>query len=78
MKTAISVPDSIFETAEKFAKRQGLSRSELYTRAVKDYLERNRDDRVTAILNEIYDHESSEIDPDILRIQFSSVTKEDW
>ena len=78
MKTAISIPDSIFETAEKFAERQGLSRSELYTRAVKEYLERNRNDRVTEVLNEIYEQESSEIDPIIKQMQFSSVTKEIW
>ena len=54
MKTAISIPDSIFELADKFAGRQGLSRSELYTRAIKDYLGRHREDRVTEVLNEIY------------------------
>ncbi|MEM6753148.1 MAG: ChpI protein, partial [Cyanobacteria bacterium P01_C01_bin.38] len=33
MKTAISIPDPLFEAAEQFAKRLGLSRSELYAMA---------------------------------------------
>lgn len=32
MKTAISIPDPIFEAAEGFARRLGMSRSELYAR----------------------------------------------
>ena len=78
MKTAISIPDSIFELADRFAERQGLSRSELYTRAVKDYLERHREDRVTEVLNDIYNQESAEMDPNIERLQFGSLTKESW
>jgi hypothetical protein len=34
MKTAISIPDAIFEQAEELAQKQGLSRSELYTKAI--------------------------------------------
>ena len=38
MKTAISIPDDVFERAERAAKRMGLSRSELFTRAVREFL----------------------------------------
>ena len=38
MKTAISVPDPLFRQAEREAKRLGVSRSELFTRALRDYL----------------------------------------
>ncbi len=34
MKTAISIPDEIFEQAERLAKTRGWSRSELYANAV--------------------------------------------
>jgi hypothetical protein len=33
LKTAISIPDQVFRRAEAAAKRLGLSRSELFTRA---------------------------------------------
>ena len=39
MKTAISIPEPIFNTAEQVAKELRLSRSELYTKAIKEFLE---------------------------------------
>ena len=42
MKTAISIPDAVFEEAERLARSRGLSRSELYTRAILEYLSSNR------------------------------------
>ena len=48
MKTAISVPDAVFRQAERAAKRLGISRSELFTRAVRDFLAARQDAAVTA------------------------------
>jgi predicted transcriptional regulator len=42
VKTAISIPDTIFEDAERLAKRRGWSRSELYARAVADFVKAER------------------------------------
>jgi metal-responsive CopG/Arc/MetJ family transcriptional regulator len=39
MKTAISIPDDIFKAADVAAKRLGISRSELFVRAVKEMLD---------------------------------------
>lgn len=39
MKTAISVPDDIFERATGHAKKLGISRSELVTRALRQFLD---------------------------------------
>ena len=47
MKTAISIPDAIFETADQLAARLGVSRSELYVTAIRDFLKRHREDKVT-------------------------------
>ena len=38
MKTAVSIPDPIFQAAEDLDKRLGLSRSELFARALKAYV----------------------------------------
>lgn len=51
MKTAISLPDEVFEQAERAAKRLKLSRSELYSRALSEYLARHTDNEVTAAIN---------------------------
>lgn len=51
MKTAISVPDEVFEQAERAAKRLKVSRSELYSRAVSEYLARHTDSEVTSAID---------------------------
>jgi predicted transcriptional regulator len=47
MKTAISVPDDIFDQADRAAKRLGLSRSELFTRAVQAFLATRAEENIT-------------------------------
>ena len=44
MKTAVSVPDEVFQRAERLAKRMKVSRSELYSRALREYLARHAPD----------------------------------
>jgi metal-responsive CopG/Arc/MetJ family transcriptional regulator len=51
MKTAISVPDEIFQAAERLARRSKTSRSELYSRALDEYLARHSPDEVTEAMN---------------------------
>jgi metal-responsive CopG/Arc/MetJ family transcriptional regulator len=53
MKTAISVPDDIFEEAEHLAKRLKISRSELYAKAVSEYVSKHAPDAVTEALDRI-------------------------
>ena len=53
MKTAISVPDDVFADAERLAKRQKKSRSQLYSHALREYVARHADDRVTETLNDV-------------------------
>ncbi len=53
MKTAISVPDDIFADAERLAKRLKKSRSQLYSHALREFVARHADDRVTEALNEV-------------------------
>ena len=52
MKTAISIPDSVFQAAEKHAKRMRKSRSQLFSEAMVEYLERHTPDEITRMLNE--------------------------
>jgi len=54
MKTAISLPDKLFQEADRFAERVGLSRSELYATAIAEYLARRNDAVVTARLDAVY------------------------
>lgn len=63
MKTSISVPDDVFESAEELAEKLAVSRSWLYSTAVAEYVGRSHYDEVTEKLNEVYAHEDSSLDP---------------
>jgi metal-responsive CopG/Arc/MetJ family transcriptional regulator len=78
MKTAISLPDPVFEEAESLAKQLGVSRSELYTNALKAYLQKYNRDQTLNKLNQIYAEESSALDPILAKIQFMSLPSENW
>lgn len=78
MKTAISIPDQIFTAAEKTAKRLGISRSELYATAVRDYVESHVAEEITEKLNQVYATQGSALDPDLQSMQSSSLDKEGW
>ncbi|MEA2693859.1 MAG: hypothetical protein QOJ16_3246 [Acidobacteriota bacterium] len=78
MKTAISVPDPVFEAGERLAQRLGVSRSHLYSIALRAYLERHDDDEVTRRLNEVYDREPSEPDPVFTKLASRALPRESW
>lgn len=78
MKTAISIPDPLFEAAEQFAHAHGLSRSELFARAVQLYLQTFHAHGITDALNQVYADESSSLDPALAAAQTRAMPKEDW
>ena len=78
MKTAISLPDPIFEEAEVLAQKLGISRSELYTEALKVYLRRYNREQILSKLNEVYSQESSDLDTVMTTMQLLSLPQEDW
>ncbi|MCB0034020.1 MAG: hypothetical protein KDE51_08375 [Anaerolineales bacterium] len=79
MKTAISIPDPIFEAAEEAAQRLGMSRSELYTTAISRFLDSQNDQAITEMLNRVYTPETdSQLEPDLAALQFHSLPKDDW
>ena len=78
MKTAVSIPDEVFEAAEIAAKRLGVSRSELYANAVREFVERYRRDNITEKLNEVYSEVDEGLDPALEQLQLSSLGNEDW
>jgi metal-responsive CopG/Arc/MetJ family transcriptional regulator len=47
MKTAVSIPDDVFEGAERLARRTKKSRSRLFSDAVREYVARHAPDEVT-------------------------------
>ncbi len=78
MKVAVSIPDSIFEAAEKLAKERNIPRSRLFAEALSKYLELRNSDSVTALLNEIYGQVPSKVDEALSEAQFNAINHETW
>jgi hypothetical protein len=79
MKTTISIPDSLFGSAEELARRLGISRSELYQRAIVRFLEQHGSDVTRESLNAVYSKSANRgIDPLIKAGGEHIVTDEDW
>ncbi|HRN68448.1 MAG TPA: hypothetical protein PK205_11325 [Promineifilum sp.] len=78
MKTAISIPNPIFEEAEGLAKRLGMSRSELYATAVAQFVEAHREEAIIAALNEVYAENDSAVDPVLNQLQWLALPYEEW
>jgi metal-responsive CopG/Arc/MetJ family transcriptional regulator len=57
MKTAISIPDDVFTEADQLARKLKQSRSQLYSRAVREYVARHSEDDVTSALDALYAQE---------------------
>jgi metal-responsive CopG/Arc/MetJ family transcriptional regulator len=53
MKTAVSIPDEIFEDAERLARRLKQSRSEVYSRALAEYVARHAPNQVTEDMDRV-------------------------
>lgn len=60
MKTAISIPDDVFEDAERLARRLGHSRSQLYSRALREFVARHEPELVTAALDAVVASEGTD------------------
>jgi len=55
MKTAVSIPDDVFEKVERFARRTKRSRSEVFSAALREYIARHAPDEITEAINRAVD-----------------------
>jgi metal-responsive CopG/Arc/MetJ family transcriptional regulator len=65
MKTAVSLPDELYEQAEKTAEEMGIPRSQLFARALEQFIERHGRENITEQLNKVYSETASEEFEDI-------------
>ena len=78
MKTAVSIPDKIFEEAEHMVERLQTSRSQLYARALAEFLARHAEDRVTTAMNQVIDDVGTETDDFSHKAARQVLEKVDW
>ena len=53
MKTAVSIPDEVFEKVERLARRGRRSRSEVFSAALREYVARHAPDEVTEAMDRV-------------------------
>ena len=76
--TAVVLPIPLFEEGERLAKQFGISRSELYTRAIYSYISEYQKERTIEELDRIYGEEGNGLDSEIIELQKQSLSKEKW
>ena len=78
MKTAISVPDDVFESAERLARRERRSRSEIYSTAVREYVARHEPEEITDALDRVVADVGSSPDPFVVQAGAWILERSDW
>lgn len=78
MKTAISLPDALFKSGDELAQRLGLSRSEVYARALAEYVAKYNGNDLTQRINAVCAKEDTSIDPALMRAQLEVLSRDPW
>ena len=78
MKTAISLPDDLFASADALAERLGVSRSNLFATALAEFLAKHQSRRVTERLDAVYATEHSALDPVVRKAQRKTILRDKW
>ena len=78
MKTAISIKDNMFQEAGKFAKKAKISRSQLYSDAVEEYLAKRNEADLIAQINAVCREINTSLDPHWKKIQSRVLSKDKW
>ncbi len=72
------MPDELFRLAEAAARRLRVSRSELYARAIAEFLKGQQESSITERLNEVYSGRTAKLDCGLHRAQLKSTAKDAW
>ena len=78
MKTAVSIPDDVFEEAERLAHDLQTSRSQLYSRALREFVSRHGPDRLTEAMNRVADEVGIEVDEFSQRASRRVLERVEW
>lgn len=72
------MPDDVFERAERLARRERRSRSEVYSAAIREYVARHEPDEVTNALNEVIGDIDPELDPFVRTAGGRVIERSEW
>jgi metal-responsive CopG/Arc/MetJ family transcriptional regulator len=78
MKTAVSIPDDVFQGAERLAKRTKKSRSQLFSDALREYVARHAPDEVTEAMNRACEDSGQPADRFVAASARSVLARSEW
>jgi metal-responsive CopG/Arc/MetJ family transcriptional regulator len=78
MKTAVSIPDDVYQGAERLARRTKKSRSRLYGDALREYLARHGADEVTEAMNRACAEVGESSDPFVTSAAHRVLERSEW
>ena len=78
MKTAVSIPDGLFQEAERQATTNKISRSQLYANALAAYLREERGRRITEQMNRALEEIDQTPDPVWQAVQIAAMKRSEW
>ncbi len=78
MKTAVSIPDDVFARVERFVRRAGRSRSEVFSAALQEYVARHAPDEVTEAMNRVCDGMTDEPDAFVRSAGRRTLERTEW
>ena len=78
MKTAVSIPDEVFEKVERFARRAKRSRSEVFSAALQEYIARHAPDEVTDAINRAVEDIGEQNDDFVAAASRRILEKTEW
>jgi metal-responsive CopG/Arc/MetJ family transcriptional regulator len=78
MKTAISLPDDVFEQADSLALRLHVSRSQLYVMALEKFINEHRENNITEKMNDYIEKHGQPIDHVFLNASLKVMRSVEW
>jgi len=78
MKTAISLPDDLFASADALARRLGMSRSGLFAAALAEFVAKHKASKISERLDTVYAAEESRLDATTSRSQRKVIRRAEW
>jgi metal-responsive CopG/Arc/MetJ family transcriptional regulator len=80
-KTAISLKESLFEQADAIAQEMNISRSQLFSIAVEEFIERHQSQKMLEALNEVYEDGPDASEQQLLReakAKYRQMFEDEW
>lgn len=78
MKTAISVPEDVFELSNSLAKKLKVSRSKIFAMGVKKLAEEYDEEEVIASINKVCEKVDTSVDPVLFKMAMLTLPAEEW